>query len=235
METKQSVRIQHSILNELERKVLIWVASRLPRCVTSDMMTWLGVFGAFLCGAGFVLTHKDILWLWLSVAGLFLNWFGDSLDGTIARVRNQQRPLYGYYLDHNVDVICEFFIFTGLGLSSIAHLGLALLAFVLYLALTVYVNINAHLKNEFRLTYGKLGPTELRLSIVFICLLYMYVPFFLDFEGHAHIWVWTFSYGLFDILGSGIILTMMVMYAVYFVKDARWFAERDPLKRPADE
>lgn len=235
MERVQSVRIQTSILNDAERKALVWMARRAPRWVSSDIMTWLGVFGAFLCGAGFVLTHRHILWLWLSIGGLFLNWLGDSMDGTIARVRNQQRPLYGYYLDHNVDMICEFFIFIGLGLSSIAHLSLALLAYVLYLTLTVYVNINAHLKNEFRLTYGKLGPTELRLAIVVICLLYMYVPFFLTFQGHAQVWVWSFSYGLFDILGAGICLTMMVMYLVYFVKDAKWFAERDPLIKHSDE
>jgi hypothetical protein len=119
--------------------------------------------------------------------------------------------------------------------AVITVLSLALLAYVLYLTLTVYVNINAHLKNEFRLTYGKLGPTELRLAIVVICLLYMYVPFFLTFQGHAQVWVWSFSYGLFDILGTGICLTMMVMYLVYFVKDAKWFAERDPLIKHSDE
>ena len=207
----------------------------MPRWVSSDMMTWLGVLGALLCGIGFVLTHCHINWLWLSIAGLFINWFGDSLDGTIARVRNQQRPLYGYYLDHNVDIICEFFIFVGLGLSTLVHLSLALLAFIMYLALTVYVSINAHLKTEFRLTYGMMGPTEFRLIIIVICLLFMYVPFFTSYHGSLQILGKTVTYGVFDIIGIGICLTLMTMYLTYFIKDAIWFAKRDPLKSNDDE
>ena len=168
-EKKQSVRIQTSVLNGLEKKVLVWLAEHQPSWVSSDMMTWIGVAGAVLSGLGFALTNWSIYWLWLSIFGLFLNWYGDSLDGTIARVRKQQRPLYGYYLDHNIDVICQFFLFVGIGLSPLLHLGIALLAYSAYLALQIYVSINAHLKNEFKLTYGKMGPTEFRLIIMIIC------------------------------------------------------------------
>ncbi|MBP5381558.1 MAG: CDP-alcohol phosphatidyltransferase family protein [Bacteroidaceae bacterium] len=234
-EPKQSVRIQQSILNGAEKKFLLWMADRLPLWVSSDMMTWLGVFGAMLCGIGFVLTHLSIYWLWLSIVGLFINWYGDSLDGTIARVRNQQRPLYGYYLDHNVDIICEFFVFVGLGLSPLLHLSIALLSYVAYLSLTVYVSINAHLKNEFKLTYGKMGPTEIRLVIVIVCLLFMYIPALVNYSGSLALWGESITYGAFDIIGLCIWLILMAMYLISFAKDAAWFAKRDPLKKHVNE
>ena len=90
MEIKQSTRIQTSLLNGVEKKALVWMASRMPQWVTSDMLTWFGLFGSAVCGLGFFLTHYSIYWLWLSCLGLVINWFGDSLDGTIARVRNSQ-------------------------------------------------------------------------------------------------------------------------------------------------
>ena len=95
MEIKQSIRIQTSLLNGVEKKALVWMASRMPQWVTSDMLTWFGLFGSALCGLGFFLTHYSIYWLWLSCLGLVINWFGDSLDGSTARVRHTQRPLYG--------------------------------------------------------------------------------------------------------------------------------------------
>lgn len=228
---KQATRIQTSILNAAEKKVLVWLANHLPKWISSDMMTWIGVAGAVMCGCGFVLTHYSLQWLWLSIAGLFINWFGDSLDGTIARVRQQQRPLYGYYLDHNIDVICEFFIFAGIGLSPLAHMGVALLCYSAYLALTVYVSINAHLKSEFKLTYGKMGPTEFRLLLVIMCLMFMYIPVFTTFNDNITFFEQTIEYTLFDIIGCAIWVILTIMYLGSFIKDARWFAERDPLKK----
>ena len=123
MENKKehSQRIQTSLLNGVEKKALVWMAERLPSWVTSDMMTWVGTFGAFVVGLGFALTNYSPQWFWLASFGLVINWFGDSLDGTIARVRQQQRPVYGFYLDHNVDCICQLFIF-GAGLSCYLNL-----------------------------------------------------------------------------------------------------------------
>ena len=131
MELKQSTRIQTSLLNGAEKKALVWMASRMPQWVTSDMLTWFGLFGSFLGGLGFFLTHYSIYWLWLSCLGLVINWFGDSLDGTIARVRNTQRPLYGYYLDHNIDTVTEAFMFIGAGLSPLMKRRAYLLSSIL--------------------------------------------------------------------------------------------------------
>ena len=162
-----AVRIQTSILNAGEKKVLVWLAKRQPKWMTSDILTYIGTFGAIVIAAGYILASVNINFLWLSSLGFVINWYGDSLDGTLARVRNRQRPVYGYYIDHTVDCINEFLIFIGIGLSGLMHFELALLILAVYFMLTINVSINAHLKKEFRLTYAKLGPTEFRILAIF--------------------------------------------------------------------
>ncbi len=224
---KQSQRIQTSIINGVEKRVLVWLAERQPRWVTSDMLTLVGVVGAFLTGLGFYLTHYNINWLWLSSAGLVVNWYGDSLDGTLARVRNCQRPLYGYYIDHTVDCINEAFMFIGAGLSPLVDLDLALYVFVLYLFMTINVSINAHLKSEFRLTYAKLGPTEFRLIIVIantvLILFPRLVTYTLPLGGRA--------YTTLDLVAIAIIVMLAVIYLATIIADARHYAAVDPKKK----
>ena len=118
METKQATRIQTSLLNGVEKKALVWLAERQPKWMTSDILTGIGFIGALIIAAGFILTKKNIDFLWISSFGLLVNWYGDSLDGTLARVRKKQRPIYGYYLDHTVDCINESVMFIGAGLSG---------------------------------------------------------------------------------------------------------------------
>ena len=110
------MRIQTSILNGAEKKLLVWLAERQPKWVVSDLLTIVGMIGSVMIAAGFILSNGNVNCLWLSIAGFIVNWYGDSLDGTIARVRGTQRPIYGYYLDHSVDVFNEAFMFIGIGL-----------------------------------------------------------------------------------------------------------------------
>ena len=112
-EMKQAERIQTSILNAAEKKVLVWLAQRQPKWMTSDILTAIGFFGALVIAAGYILVNQNVAFLWLASLGLVINWYGDSLDGTLARVRNTQRPVYGYYLDHTVDAINEVIMFVG--------------------------------------------------------------------------------------------------------------------------
>ena len=221
---KQAQRIQTSIINAAERKVLLWLAQRQPRWATSDMLTFVGTLGAFLTGLGFFLTKYDIGWLWLSTAGLVVNWYGDSLDGTLARVRNCQRPIYGYYLDHTVDCINEAFMFIGAGLSPLVHLDLALLAYILYLFLTVNVSVNAHLKSEFRLTYAKLGPTEFRILIILANTILLMFPSIATFGVVLH----GYRLATFDFVAMFIIVALAIIYLATLVGDARKYAKIDP-------
>ncbi len=224
MEPKQAQRIQTSLINAAERKALVWLAERQPRWVTSDILTIVGVVGAFLTGLGFYLTIYNINWLWLSSAGLVINWYGDSLDGTLARVRNHQRPIYGYYIDHTVDCINEAFMFVGAGLSPLVNLNLALAAFILYLFLTINVSINAHLKSEFRLTYAKLGPTEFRLIIVIANTVLIASP---SLAAASYSFL-GFSLTLLDIVAVIVIALLAAIYLVTFISDARHYAHIDP-------
>lgn len=160
MKQEQSKRIQTSVLNEVERSILIWLAQRQPRWVTSDMLTGIGVIGAIVVAIGYFLSNYHIAWLWLASVGFIINWYGDSLDGTLARVRQTQRPIYGFYLDHNIDGITMAIMCIGAGLSDMLNLYIAFAVLAMYLLLSISVYINAHLKGEFKLTYAGMGPTE---------------------------------------------------------------------------
>jgi len=235
MADKKAVRIQNSILNGAEKKALAWLAERQPKWVVSDMLTLVGIIGALMIGAGFVLCSKNINWLWLSIAGFVVNWYGDSLDGTLARVRNTQRPLYGYYLDHTVDCFNEAFMFLGLGLSYLMRLDIALMILIAYLFLTVNVSVNAHLKSEFKLTYGKLGPTEFR---VIACLLIMCVIFFpciREFHTSMHFLGREVALTALDIAGLVILAVLVLIYLVTVIQDARGYAKADPMPERRDD
>ena len=229
-QSKQAQRIQTSFINGVERKALVWLAERQPRWVTSDLLTLVGTFGALLVGAGFVLTFYSINWLWLSIAGLAINWYGDSLDGTLARVRNSQRPIYGYYIDHTIDCINEALMFIGAGLSPLMNLHLALALFILYLFLTINVSMNAHLKSEFRLTYAKLGPTEFRILIALGCLVLIAFPTCDDFTLSVRLLGHTTVLSTLDLLALFLVVLLTVIYLCTIVSDARKYAKIDPPK-----
>jgi phosphatidylglycerophosphate synthase len=159
------------LLAEPEKRLLKGVAARLPRWITSDHLTLLGVLGSVAVGAGYALTSYDIRWLWLASGALIVNWLGDSLDGTLARVRQVERPRYGYYLDHLVDAFSTAVIGVGIGLSPFVRIEVALLLVVAYLALSINVYLETAVFGVFKLSYGRIGPTEARLILIALNLL----------------------------------------------------------------
>ena len=221
-------RIQTSLLNGVEKKVLVWLAERQPKWMTSDILTYIGTFGAVVIAAGYILASRDIRFLWLSSAGFLINWYGDSLDGTLARVRNHQRPIYGYYLDHTMDAINELIMVLGVGLSGLMHLSLALLVLALYLMLTINVSINAHLKKEFRLTYARLGPTELRLIMIIVNTIFIAVRPLSCFRHTFGLFGIEITFAALDYVGLFILAVLIVIYLVSIISDARGYAEIDP-------
>ena len=225
MGKETSQRIQTSILNNAEKKALIWLAKRQPRWVTSDMLTYFGVFGSVLFMVGGLLSNNNINWLWLASFGLFIHWYGDSLDGTLARVRHTQRPLYGFFIDHTLDAITICIMCIGAGLSPMFKLDVALVVLAGYLVLSIYTYVCTILKDEFRLTYSSFGPTEFRLVIIIINTLYMYtswreIQFTIDW----------YTFGVYDIGGMAIGVFLFTAWLVQFVKDRRVLSKRDPLK-----
>lgn len=232
---KKAERIQTSVLNGPERKALIWMAGRMPGWVTSDMLTWFGVFGSVLIGLGYVLSNFSVQWLWLSSFGLLVNWFGDSLDGTLARVRNTQRPIYGYYLDHTVDGINELMMFLGIGLSPYLNLYTAMSMLVVYLLLTLNVSMAAHLKAEFKLTYAGLGPTEFRLIAILLNTGLIFIAPWREFERVFHILGKTIYAHALDYPGLVILAILIVIYVVTIWQDLHYYAKIDPMPKQKDE
>lgn len=230
MEIKQAVRIQKSIFNALEKKILVWLAERQPKWVTSDLLTFIGFLGALIVAAGYILSSIDVAFLWLSTFGLFVNWYGDSLDGTLARVRNTQRPIYGYYLDHTMDGINESIMFIGAGLSPLMHLPLAMGILVLYLLLTISVSINAHLKKEFRLTYIKLGPTEFRMIVMLINTIFIFAKGLRTFVTEVSLFGNVIQLKALDLVAIAIIIVLLLIHLVMLFSDLRDYAKMDPKK-----
>ncbi len=235
MADKKAERIQTSILNGVEKKALVWLAERQPKWVVSDTLTAIGTLGAIMIGAGYILCGVNINFLWLSCLGFVVNWYGDSLDGTLARVRKTQRPIYGYYLDHTVDCINEAFMFVGLGLSYLMRLDLALMIFVVYLCLTVNVSVNAHLKSEFRLTYAKLGPTEFRVIAIILTSLFVFIKPLREFSAVVRIFGKDIDLRALDVAGLVILALLVIIYLVTIICDAKGYAKMDPMPKREDK
>ena len=226
-----AVRIQTSVLNALEKKVLVWLAQRQPKWMTSDILTYIGTFGAVVIAAGYILSALNINFLWLSSLGFVINWYGDSLDGTLARVRKLQRPVYGYYIDHTIDAINEVIIFVGVGMSGLMHLNIALLALVMYFLITINVSINAHLKKEFKLTYAKMGPTEFRIIMVLVNTLLILVRPLREFSHSFVLLGHEFTFRALDYIGVVIVIVLALMHLTTVRKDIADYAEMDPMPK----
>jgi len=166
MEHKTAKRINKSFSRSLEKKVLLYLASRMDKSVKPDHLTNIGLFGAFLILIGYYLCHFGYAFLWLASLGFFINWFGDSLDGTVARYRKIERPLYGFYIDHNVDAMTTFIIGVALGISPFMRFDIAMYLIIAYFLLSLHTYINSYLAGFFKISYNSVGPTEVRLIAI---------------------------------------------------------------------
>ena len=159
-------RIIQTLTAPIEKRILLWLAARTPRKITPDILTIIGFSAAILISASYVLSRIYPVFLWVACAGFIINWYGDSMDGTLARYRKIERPRYGYFLDHSIDAICITIIMTGLGFSGYVQMELALAAVIGYLMLTLYTTLVNFTSNEFQISYAYLGPTEIRILVI---------------------------------------------------------------------
>jgi phosphatidylglycerophosphate synthase len=164
--TTPITRIQENVLARQERRLLNWICPRLPQWVKPDQLTLLALLAAVIIFAGYALSVFDRNWLWASVAGYFIHWFGDSLDGSLARYRSIERPRYGYFVDHSADVLGALLILTGLGVSPYIRLDVALIALAGYYMLAAHAFLSAKVVGELKLSHVAAGPTELRLILI---------------------------------------------------------------------
>jgi phosphatidylglycerophosphate synthase len=165
---EEAKRERRSLTAAAERRVLSAMARAMPAWVTSDGLTMIGVIGAVAAAAGYALSASSPHWLWLASAALVANWFGDSLDGTLARIRKTERPRYGYYIDHGVDAFTTTIIGVGIGLSPFLASYAALVLVILYLILSINVYLESTVYGVFRMDYGLFGPTEVRLVLILL-------------------------------------------------------------------
>jgi len=165
-EFKTAARAHTSVLAAAEKRTLIWIATRLPGWVNSDHLTALGFVSLILAGICYWAASYNPLALLLVIPFLALNWFGDSLDGTLARVRNRQRPRYGFYVDHVLDALGMSFLMAGMALSGYLSPLVAGVFLIMYLLLSIEIYLATYTIGTFHLSYWRFGPTELRILLV---------------------------------------------------------------------
>lgn len=209
------------LLADPERKLLRALASRVPRGLRSNHFTASGIVGALGAGTAYALSTFHPAWLWVASVMLAVNWLGDSLDGTLARVRDMQRPRYGYYLDHAVDAFNTAAIGIGIGLSPYVTFELALLLVVIYLTLSINVYLESTVFGKFRMAHGRVGPTEVRLLLVLGNTLLVAGPAFL---GALTATVRVFA----DWAVAAIGIAMLAILAVRFGKNLAVLAKLEP-------
>ena len=161
-------RVNDILLGPLERPTLRWLAAHMPAWVMPDTCTIVGLLGSLVVAVSYILTAFDRNFLWLASLGFVINWLGDSLDGTLARHRRIERPIYGFFVDHTIDAFSVSIIVLGLGLTPYVSFNVACLLLITYLLLCVLVFVRTSAVGEFKISYGKLGPTEIRVFAIFL-------------------------------------------------------------------
>src|SRR4030081_269676 len=205
---RQATRVHGSFLAIAEKRSLIWMAERMPSWVNSDHLTFLGFAAQIATGICYALAARDRRMLLAAIVCLAVNWFGDSLDGSLARVRQQQRPRYGFYVDHMADSIGALAMMGGLALSGYMHPVIAIGLLIAFLLLSIQSYLATYTLGEFHLSLWHFGPTELRVLLA--------VGNLAMFR-----WAWVIHgrYRLFDIGGAIGLAVMLLMLAAVSLKN----------------
>jgi archaetidylinositol phosphate synthase len=216
-----ATREPNFLLAKPEKRALRWMARRLPRWVLPDDLTALGVLAAIGICVAYQLSNDGRGWLWVANALLVVHWIGDSLDGTLARVREIQRPRYGYYLDHLVDAVSTALIGIGLGLAPYMLLSIGALVVVAYLILSINVYLESYALGRFSIGYGLIGPTEIRLVLIALnTALALGLTLRFDIDG--------ISLTALDVVGAGVAAVMVALLLARATRNLRELARSEP-------
>ena len=205
----EHTREHRSFSAAIEKRALIAIARRLPAAIHSDHLTALALLAMAMAGAGFALARWDVRSLWVVVVALALNWFGDSLDGTVARVRKVERPRYGFYLDHVLDIVGATLLFAGLAASGFMTPLIALAMLIAYLLVSGEVFLATSVHGVFRMSFSGVGPTELRILLAIGAMALFRDPH-VDLGGLGRLRLFDFG-GLIGIAGMAVALTVNVV------------------------
>jgi phosphatidylglycerophosphate synthase len=213
------MRMQTNVLATAERYLLFRLCGLLPRWMRPDHLTSIGMLGSVAIFAGYAGSNFGTGWLLLSLAGYFIQWFGDSLDGSLARFRQIERPSYGYFLDHSCDGMTTFLILAGIGVSPYVRMDVALLGLAGYLLLSVHAFLCARVLGELKLTYAAAGPTELRLMLIVLTVAMMLLGPNPGMFG---------AVSGFDLFLGAVGCTLFLLFISHTVGVARRLAKLDP-------
>lgn len=213
------VREHRSILAAPEKRLLIFIAERLPRAINSDHLTSLALAAMGVAGAAFAMARWDRRALWFVVVALALNWFGDSLDGTLARVRRAERPRYGFYVDHVLDIAGTTLLLAGLACSSFMTPLVALGVLIAYLLVSGEVFLATAVRGVFKMSVGAIGPTELRIVLAAGALALLHDP---------RVTVGALTVRLFDLGGVVAAVGLVAVFVVAVRRNAAALAMAEP-------
>jgi archaetidylinositol phosphate synthase len=213
MTMKPHTRVNDILLGPLERRALGWLAGKMPPWVTPDELTALGVFSAVLIMVSYYLTNYSPLFLWLASFGFVIHWFADSLDGTLARYRHEERPRYGFFVDHSVDAISESMVGIGIGLSPYVRFDFAMTALVGYLLMSVFVLIKTYVTGVFQISFSKFGPTEVRVVIILANTLIFFI-------GNPVVLTPLGSVGVYDLIAVAFSVVIFALFVVVVLREA---------------
>jgi phosphatidylglycerophosphate synthase len=214
-------RVNQALTAKLEKRALLWMAERAPGWVTSDRLTLLGLGAQIGAGVCYALTRYDRRALLLVIICIALNWLGDSLDGTLARVRRQERPRYGFYVDHIVDIFGAAALMCGLGFSGLLHWPVAMAMLIAFLILAGESYLATYTLSRFELSQGIFGPTEIRILLVVGNLAALRSPYSTVF-GHKVL--------LFDLGGVIAMVGMAAMALVVTLRHTAQLYRQEPLR-----
>ena len=214
-------RIQESISAGTEKKILLWLAEHTPDAINSDHLTLLGFAGQLLAGISYALAGRNKYALLAATFFIVVNWLGDSLDGTLARFRNQQRPRYGFYVDHIIDTFGAGLLMGGLALSGYLHWGVAIAMLIAFLMLSIEIYLATYTLGHFQLSYWLFGPTEIRILLAVGNITLLFHPM-----AHAH----GHMFRLFDIGGVIAVAGMGVMLIVSAVRHTAQLYSQEPIR-----
>ncbi len=222
---KATRRINDILLGRFERRALPWMAQRLPSWLTPDGLTGIALAGAFVSSVAYALAGENLAWLHLASFGLVVHWWGDSLDGTVARVRQIRREKYGFFVDHQCDAISAVMLTVGMGAGSLMRMDVALAICVGVLMLMLLVNMVTIARGVFKISFSGIGPTELRLiAIAFNTAVWAAGPRSFAVAGR--------EWPLFDLLGIVGVVGLAGFYLVSTVRETRLIARLDPTPTP---
>src|SRR5687767_6987998 len=224
MEHREAKRVHQSLLAAVEKRCLIWIAGRLPAAINSDHLTALGAVAMLGVGVSYALSPYNPWLLAAVIVLLAVNWFGDSLDGTLARVRKHERPRYGFYVDHVLDAVGILFLIAGLFAGGFVSLLPAAAFLIAYYLLNIEIALATHALGVFRISYWKFGPTELRILLAIGTLQLLNSPWS-TIAGYRLL---LFDIGM-AVGAAGVLMTFIVSA----VQNTRELYRLEPLPRPA--